>query len=426
MSVHSPMPDLDRASIPFNPGMSVRLPGQSRRRAAVSRHTALPFLGVIYAMLMLGGTLPIPLYTLWAPKLGFGPLTTTLIFAAYTVGTILALLTLARLSDEAGRRPLLFSAIAAVAASTVIFLVADSVIALMLARLVSGVAAGVLTATATAGLHDLDDGAHGIRSVRTATLANMGGLGLGAIVAGVIAGLAGDPTHTVFWIYLVLLVPVGAGIWLLPETISHPQRPRLRLQRPVLPPRSSLDRFAPAAALMFVAFSILGLFSSLVPAFLGDVLHERNLVIVGLIVGSAFLIGATTQLALGQDLARRTLAVAPLILVAGLAAIEAGLWAQSLALFLAGTVVSGVGIGVAFKGAMTVTHELAEPAHRAGLTATLFLAGYAGLTIPTVAVGVLNQSMSVRSATVIVAGVVGLLALAAGASRLRANRGRER
>lgn len=158
-----------------------------RRRARVSRRAALPLLGVIFAALMLGGTLPIPLYTLWAPKLGFAALTTTLIFAAYTVGTILALLTLATLSDQAGRRPLLLAAIASIAISTALFLLADSVVVLLLARLLSGVAAGVVTATATAALTELDDGAGGTRSVRTATLANMGGLGLGPIVAGVLA-----------------------------------------------------------------------------------------------------------------------------------------------------------------------------------------------------------------------------------------------
>jgi MFS family permease len=341
------------------------------RRSRVSRQAALPLLGLIFAALMLGGTLPIPLYALWAPQFGFGALTTTLIFAAYTVGTIMALLTLANLSDQAGRRPLLLGAIASIAVSTALFLVADSVVVLLLARLVSGAATGVVTAIAAAALHEIDEDGEGTRSVRTATLANMGGLGLGAILAGVLAQSIGDPTHTVFWVYLALLIPVAATVWWLPETVRHPRRPRLQLHRPVLPARSGRARFGQAAALVFVAFSILGLFSSLVPAFLHDVLHEGNLAIVGLIVGSVFLIAAATQLALNPDRARKALAIAPLILVAGLAGIEAD------------------------------------------LTATLFLAAYAGLTIPTVIVGVLSQSMTARSATLIVASVVALLALGA-------------
>jgi MFS family permease len=406
---------------PLTPGFQPAIPSSAglgrRRRARVSSKAALPLLGFIFAALMLGGTLPIPLYTLWAPKLGFGAFTTTVIFAAYTVGTIAALLTSAQLSDEAGRRPMLLVAIVSIAASTALFLLADSVVALLLARFISGGATGIITATATAGLHELDE-ADGTRSVRTATLANMGGLGLGAIVAGVLAQTVGDPTRTVFWVYLALLVPVVAAVWLLPETVSHPHRPRLQLHRPRLPARSGRVRFAHAAVLMFVAFSILGLFSSLVPAFLRDVLHEGNLAIVGVIVGSVFLIGATTQLALNPERARKALAAAPVMLVAGLAGIEAGLWAQSLGLFLVGTAVSGMGVGLAFKGAITATHELATPEHRAGLTATLFLVAYTGLTIPTVIVGVLNQSLSARAATLIVACGVALLALVAAGQNL--------
>ena len=404
------------------PGLQPAIPSsvglRMRRPARVSRDVALPLLGVVFAALMLGGTLPIPLYALWAPKLGFGPLTTTLIFAAYTVGTIAALLTFANLSDQAGRRPMLLVAIASIVVSTALFLLADSVVVLLLARLVYGVATGIITATATAGLNELDKGADGTRSVRTATLANMGGLGLGPIVAGVLAQTVGDPTRTVFWVYLAVLVPVVAAVWLVPETVSHPHRPRLQLHRPRLPARSGRARFAQAGVLMFVAFSILGLFSSLVPAFLRDVLHEGNLAIVGVIVGSVFLIGATTQLALNPDRARKALVAAPAILVAGLAGIEAGLWAQSLGLFLAGTAISGVGVGLAFKGAITTTHHLADPEHRAGLTATLFLVAYTGLTIPTVIVGVLNQSLSARSATLIVACGVALLALVAATQNL--------
>jgi MFS family permease len=406
------------ASDPDRPATLDRM-GSSRdavtagRRIRVTRHAALPLLGIVFAALMLGGTLPVPLYTLWAPELGFGALTTTLIFAAYTIGTIVALLTLANLSDQAGRRPMLLAAIATIAASTALFALADSVLVLLVARLLSGVAAGVVTATATAALAEFDDGPSGSRSARAATLANMGGLGLGPIIAGVLAQSVASPTSTVFWVYLLLLVPAVAAVWLLPEGVGKPHRPRVRPHRPLMPAGAGRTRFITAATLTFVAFSILGLFSSLVPAFLGDVLHEHDLAIVGLIVGLIFLTAAITQLAISTERARAGLATAPVILIAGLAGIEGGLWAESLGLFLVGTIVSGVGVALAFKGGITVTHELADPSHRAGLTATFFLSAYAGLTIPTVAVGVLNESMTARSATLIVASVVALLALGA-------------
>ena len=43
--------------------------------------------GVLLVM-MLGGTLPVPLYVLYEKQMGFGPLGVTVVFAAYVVGLI--------------------------------------------------------------------------------------------------------------------------------------------------------------------------------------------------------------------------------------------------------------------------------------------------------------------------------------------------
>ena len=45
----------------------------------------------VFVIMMLGGTLPVPLYVLYEKQMGFGPLGVTVVFAAYVVGTLLAL-----------------------------------------------------------------------------------------------------------------------------------------------------------------------------------------------------------------------------------------------------------------------------------------------------------------------------------------------
>lgn len=65
----------------------------------------------VYALVMLGGTPPIPLYALWASQMGFGPFTTTLVFAVYALGTALALKSFASPSERAGHRPILDAAV---------------------------------------------------------------------------------------------------------------------------------------------------------------------------------------------------------------------------------------------------------------------------------------------------------------------------
>jgi MFS family permease len=62
--------------------------------------------------MMMGGTLPIPLYVLYEKQMGFGPLGVTVVFASYVVGTLAALVTLGDLSDHIGRRRVLATGVA--------------------------------------------------------------------------------------------------------------------------------------------------------------------------------------------------------------------------------------------------------------------------------------------------------------------------
>jgi MFS family permease len=106
-------------------------------------------------VMMMGGTLPIPLYVLYEKQMGFGPLGVTVVFASYVVGTLAALVTLGDLSDHIGRRRVLATGVACATISTVGFLVASGIELLIAARIVSGLAAGFVTGTATAALAEL-------------------------------------------------------------------------------------------------------------------------------------------------------------------------------------------------------------------------------------------------------------------------------
>src|ERR1700751_2444517 len=134
------------------PGRSARtprIPWRFGRRGA--------FVGLSYAFgaTMLGTTLPPPLYSHYQQRFGFSELTITVIFATYAAGVIAALLLLGRLSDEAGRRPLLLGGLGFSALSAAVFLLAGGLAPLLVGRVLSGVSAGIFTGTATATLVDL-------------------------------------------------------------------------------------------------------------------------------------------------------------------------------------------------------------------------------------------------------------------------------
>ena len=115
-----------------------------------------------FTVTMAFSAVPTPLYVLYQARDGFGSFTLTLIFAAYAVGVALALLLAGHLSDWAGRRRMLAVAIAVNVVSGVLFLTWPTVPGLLVARFVSGVSIGLLTATATAHLTELHRaGLHG-------------------------------------------------------------------------------------------------------------------------------------------------------------------------------------------------------------------------------------------------------------------------
>src|SRR3984885_8154953 len=65
----------------------------------------------VLVIMMLGGTLPAPLYVLYERQMGFGPLGVTVVFATYVAGTLFALVALGDLSDHIGRKKVLATAV---------------------------------------------------------------------------------------------------------------------------------------------------------------------------------------------------------------------------------------------------------------------------------------------------------------------------
>ena len=242
--------------------------------------------GVLLVM-MLGGTLPVPLYVLWEEQMGFGPLGVTVVFAAYVVGTLAALLVLGDLSDHVGRRIVLAIAVACAAVSTALFLAATGIGLLIVARVVSGLAAGLATGTATATLAELQPrGDHRRAAAVVASGSNMTGLGLGPLTAGLFAEYVAMPTRSVFWAYLGLCALALAALTGIPETVRSPDRAVSLRPRIVVPPGMRTVMLG-ACLGVFAAFSVLGLFSSVVPTFLHGILGVHNLALVG---GASFLI----------------------------------------------------------------------------------------------------------------------------------------
>lgn len=360
-------------------------PSRTRHRAgfwliAAAFSVAMGFAGV-----------PTPLYPLYAARDGFEPSVITIIFAAYAVGVMASLYLAGHTSDWLGRRNLVLASVLLEILAAGIFLSWSTVTGLVVARVVSGIGIGTLTATATAHLTELRAVSHpqenSRRATTTATIINPGGLALGPLVSGLLAQFSGAPLQAPFIVFLILLVLTGIGVMLVPETVdtARPHRP-YRPQKITIPARSRRV-FTAAAVSAAAAFSVIGTFSALTGSIVIGLLGIRAPAIIGLVVFAVVGASAASQVLLGNLSRRRQLQVAVSLMCAGLTGVTIVGAVPSLALFTVSGMVAGGGAGLVIRSSVAVAASSATPGNRSEVLAGMFLIGYIGLVVPVVALG---------------------------------------
>ncbi|MCB5911825.1 MFS transporter [Streptomyces pinistramenti] len=388
-------------------------------RSGAGRRLGYPAAAAVFAIGMAGTTLPTPLYGLYRQELGFSELMVTVVFAAYALGVIAVLLLAGNVSDEVGRRPVLLCALGLSAASALCFVGEGGLPFLLLGRVLSGFAAGLFSGAATATVLELAGPGQKARAGFAATAANMGGLGCGPLLSGLLAQYAPWPLTLPFLVHLVLLAVAAVLTWRLAETVEAPRRPRrLRPEGLRLPPEVR-GVFTPSAFAAFAGFALLGLFTAVAPSFVGETLDVHNLAAAGAVVFTVFLGSTAGQALTGRLGVRRALPGGCLVLVVGLVLVATSLAVQSLPVLVAGAVCGGIGQGLAFRAGLTAVSDAAPPEHRGGTISAFFLAAYLGISLPVVGVGALTLGMGLRGAGLTFAGCVIVVAVCVGLYVLR-------
>ncbi|WP_329213241.1 MFS transporter [Streptomyces sp. NBC_01485] len=375
--------------------------------------------GAVFAVCMAGTTLPTPLYGLYQEKFGFSELTVTVVYAVYAFGVIGVLLLAGNASDTVGRRPVLLWGLGCAAASAVAFLCATGLGWLYAGRLLSGLSAGLFTGAATAYVMDLAPSGGASRATFVATAANMGGLGCGPLLAGLLAQYAPWPLYLPFAVHLALVACSAAVVVWLPETVRD-RRPlsAVRPQRPGLPPQVRAV-FGPAAIASFVGFALFGVFTSVSPAFLAQSLDVDNHAVSGLVVALAFFASTAGQLAVGRVGVGRSLPLGCGALLAGLALLAGALRWDLLPLVVLSAIVGGAGQGLTFRGALSAVAEASPADARAAVISTLFVVAYAGISVPVIGVGVLVGPLGLEGAGLVFIACMAVLVSTAAAYLLR-------
>jgi MFS family permease len=380
----------------------------------VNRSAGFVLMAYAFLVTMIGTTLPTPLYPLFAERYSFGELMVTVIFAVYAFGVIAGLLAFGNLSDEIGRKPVLLLGIAFSATSALLFVFAGSLAPIFAGRVFSGLSAGIFTGTATAMLVDLAPGGRRRLGSLVAVVVNLGGLGLGTLLAGLLADYCTSPLRLPFLVQLGLLVPAVLGLLVTPETVER-RAFRLRLQR-LRVPAEVRGVFIRAASVGFGGFAVAGVFSSVAPAFLGQILGLTSHALAGLVVFILFSTSILGQLLVVRLSDRRALVWGCALLAGGVGLLALALWAESPAALTASAAVVGIGLGVVIGAGVAAINQRAPVEQRGETASSFFVVMYVGLSLPVIGVGVAAQSFGLRAAGIAFSAAVAALVLAVLAS----------
>ncbi|ARZ72200.1 valanimycin resistance [Streptomyces albireticuli] len=371
----------------------------------------LRFWGAFYALLFLiaGTNLPTPLYHGLQQRFGFSSLTVTLLFAVYVAVLVPSLLFFGPLSDAVGRRRVLVPAVAVAALGSMVFALATDLTWLFGARLLQGVAVGAASGPLTAALNEAEPSGDRRRAALAATLASAGGLGAGPLLAGVLAQYGPAPYRLPFVVEIVLLVPALVAVALLP--VGRPGaawRPR----RPSIPP-AMRGTFGTSAAVSFLGFTVVGLFLTLVPAYVTGLSGSDNLALSGGAVALMLCCACGAQL-LAYGKSTRVLQITGLALLAtGSVLLAAAGAVSSLPLLGAATVLGGIGQGRLYLGSITEVNRAAPPHRSADVLSSFYVVGYFGVAVPVIGCGLLAQRTGLLHAVQLFTAVVAVLCLAA-------------
>src|SRR5260370_34834923 len=200
------------------------------------------------------GAAPTLLYHEYQEHFGLTAFMITIIFAAYVMSLLLALLTVGSLSDYIGRRPAILAALTVNVLAMILFMTAGSAAALIVARAMQGFANGLAVTTLAATILDT----HKERAPALNTFTAFPPLSSGTLGAGALVTFAPAPEQFVYLVLLVLCVVEAAILWFMPETATTKPGALASLRPRVHVPRVARPTFAAVTPVNVASWSLGG------------------------------------------------------------------------------------------------------------------------------------------------------------------------
>lgn len=388
-------------------------------KGVMTRRASIIFQIATLGTVAMFASAPTPLYRIYQDHWNLSPVMVTTVFSAYALSLLVALLTVGGLSDYIGRRPVMFSALILNVVALLVFITADSVVALITARTIQGFATGIAFGTIGAAMLDLNR----VHGSLMNSLTPVTGTGIGALLSGVLVSYAPMPTQLVYLLLLVATLIQAVLLWWMPETVARRPGAWASL-RPIVtvPPhvRQPLTLVSPGNV---AVWALGGFYLSLMPSLLRLITGSNSPLLGGLAVTALTLSGAASMLVARKWSGTTILIRSMTCLILGVLITLGGVYTQSIPQLLVGTVIAGFGFGAGFFGSIRTVVPLVPAHERAGLLSAIFIICYLAFSLPTIIAGLaiptlgLPLTLDIYGAVVIVLAAISLIATLASSRR---------
>lgn len=359
----------------------------------------LPFPWVCFAMCVgvMSTALISPLYGLYKEAWQLQTSDISVIYVVYMAGALAGLLFLGRLSDRIGFHKVMQLGLVLVVIGTLLSMLAWNKASLNTARFIVGAASSLMTTGASLGLTLLLSKSQPRRAAMITGVLIAFGFGLGPLVGGIIGQWSSRPLMMAY----VPTIALGCiGVFAL-RRITIPDYALVTrvqpasgsgnwkqwLPRLTWPDRSDSVAFALTTACPFLAFGMFGLYASLSPLFLENMIPWHGPVVSGTTIALILLLSASFQLLAGRLPTHwcGMLGLLALMLCSGI--LVANLHFDTVLLFTLGILTAAAGHAMCLLAGMNMVNRIAQPHNHAGLIATYFVVGYLGSMVPMLGVG---------------------------------------
>ncbi|OMC33098.1 MFS transporter [Mycobacterium sp. GA-1841] len=350
-----------------------------------SQRWAYPLLLVFSGVALGVSGLPAPLYGIYETAWHLTPLATTVVFAVYALAALAAVLVSGRVSDVIGRKPVLVGALIAMLVGLGVFLVADNMALLLLARTIHGAAIGSIVVVTAAALLDLRPH-RGVRSGQLSGVAFNIGMTVAIIGSAALAQYAPHPLRTPYAVVAVVCVLVGVGVLALRETHTVRSAGPIRISKPAVAKEIRADFWFAALGAM-ASWSVLGVLLSLYPSLAARQTHIENLVFGGGVVAVTAFSAAMAQLAATRIPAHRSAIIGDVGMAVTLGLTVPVLVTHSWPLVFAAAALLGATFGLGFGGSLRHLSQVVPAGQRGETMSAFYLLAYTAMAVPTLLAG---------------------------------------